>query len=271
MDRVLDRGIRLAEAAGEEAVRARDSSDAGRDRRRWPSVAFLQKGGKVGRRGAGGARRRNRCRERRRRRPWPCRCRSGARQARCALASLCSRASGAERGSATWAQRHAGLRLTAIAMPMPEPQTAIPRSASAVGKRLGQHRAKARIIDAFVAVGAEVERPHDPAREARRTSSSLSSTRHDRRRGRCAWPFLTDTRRAPPPQSSQTSRLRAREFCPSGGADGSAMGRIGGHDAHERFRAVDSLGRQPDFVAAQISTSASSARPSFRRCGAGRA
>src|SRR5690606_31002425 len=45
------------------------------------------------------------------------------------LASLCSRASLAESGSDTRAQRHAGLRLTDIAMPMPEPHSAIPRSA----------------------------------------------------------------------------------------------------------------------------------------------
>ena len=81
-DRVLDRGVGLAEAAGEEAVRHAVACVAGRGRRRWPSVAVLQVAGKVGRRGAGGARRRNRCRGRRRRRPWPCRCRSGARRAR---------------------------------------------------------------------------------------------------------------------------------------------------------------------------------------------
>ena len=39
---------------------------------------------------------------------------------------------GAESGSETRAQRQAGLRLTAIEMPMPEPQTAMPRSASPV-------------------------------------------------------------------------------------------------------------------------------------------
>ena len=44
-----------------------------------------------------------------------------------ALASLCSRASAAESGSDTSAQRSAGLRLTAIEMPMPLPQIAIRR------------------------------------------------------------------------------------------------------------------------------------------------
>ena len=72
------------------------------------------------------------------------------------LASLCSRASCADSGSATRAQRQAGLRLTAIEMPMPEPQTAMPRSASAGGERLGELAAVIGIIDAFGAVGAEV-------------------------------------------------------------------------------------------------------------------
>src|SRR3546814_2506540 len=42
------------------------------------------------------------------------------------LASLCSRANAADSGSLTSAQRHAGLRLTAIEMPMPEPHNATP-------------------------------------------------------------------------------------------------------------------------------------------------
>src|SRR5205814_9371990 len=46
------------------------------------------------------------------------------------FASLCSRASAAERGSSTRAQRQRGSRLTAMEIPMPEPQTAIPRSAA---------------------------------------------------------------------------------------------------------------------------------------------
>jgi hypothetical protein len=41
------------------------------------------------------------------------------------LASLCSRLSLAETGSLTSAQRQAGFRLTAIEMPMPEPQSAL--------------------------------------------------------------------------------------------------------------------------------------------------
>src|SRR4051794_13444791 len=48
------------------------------------------------------------------------------------LASLCSRASVAEIGSSTRAQRQCGSRFTAIEMPIPEPQTAIPRSAAPV-------------------------------------------------------------------------------------------------------------------------------------------
>ena len=49
-----------------------------------------------------------------------------------------------------------GSRLTAIEMPMPEPQTAMPRSASPRGDRLGELGAEIGIIDAFGAVGAEV-------------------------------------------------------------------------------------------------------------------
>src|SRR3954468_3717772 len=45
------------------------------------------------------------------------------------LASLCSRASRAESGSATSAQRQAGWRLAAIEMPIPEPHKATPISA----------------------------------------------------------------------------------------------------------------------------------------------
>src|SRR5690606_22200949 len=45
------------------------------------------------------------------------------------LASLCSRASFADSGSDTSAQRHAGLRLTEIEMPIPDPHSATPRSA----------------------------------------------------------------------------------------------------------------------------------------------
>src|SRR5579884_763434 len=44
------------------------------------------------------------------------------------FASLCWRASSAESGSSTRAQRHSRLRLTAIDMPMPEPHIAMPRS-----------------------------------------------------------------------------------------------------------------------------------------------
>src|SRR3546814_8982048 len=39
------------------------------------------------------------------------------------LASLCSRASFADSGSDTSAQRHAGLRLTEIEMPIPDPRS----------------------------------------------------------------------------------------------------------------------------------------------------
>ncbi len=46
-----------------------------------------------------------------------------------ALASLCWRASAAESGSDTSAQRQGGLRLAAIEMPMPDPHNATPRSA----------------------------------------------------------------------------------------------------------------------------------------------
>jgi hypothetical protein len=90
--------------------------------------------------GAGGARRRIRCRGRRRRRPWPFRCRSGARRAR-GVGVIVLAASAADSGSSTWAQRHDGLRLAAIAMPMPEPQTVIPRSArpSATPRRASRH------------------------------------------------------------------------------------------------------------------------------------
>ena len=45
------------------------------------------------------------------------------------LASLCSRASLAESGSETSAQRTAGLRLTAMEMPIPDPHSATPCSA----------------------------------------------------------------------------------------------------------------------------------------------
>src|SRR3546814_605252 len=45
------------------------------------------------------------------------------------LASLCSRASFADKGSDTSAQRQAGLRLTAIEMPTPDPHSATPRCA----------------------------------------------------------------------------------------------------------------------------------------------
>ena len=46
------------------------------------------------------------------------------------LASLCSRASIADSGSDTSAQRQAGLRFIAIEMPTPDPQSAMPWSAS---------------------------------------------------------------------------------------------------------------------------------------------
>ena len=49
-----------------------------------------------------------------------------------ALASLWLRASSADSGSATSAQRTAGLRLAAIMMPIPDPHSAIPRSAAPV-------------------------------------------------------------------------------------------------------------------------------------------
>ena len=73
-----------------------------------------------------------------------------------AFASLCPRASAADSGSATCAQRHAGLRLAAIATPIPEPHTVMPRSAwpSANASASMPH---IRIIDAFVAVGTEIE------------------------------------------------------------------------------------------------------------------
>jgi hypothetical protein len=45
------------------------------------------------------------------------------------FASLCSRARRAESGSETSAARAAGCRLTAIEMPMPDPQMATPRLA----------------------------------------------------------------------------------------------------------------------------------------------
>ena len=47
-----------------------------------------------------------------------------------ALASLCERHSRAESGSETCAQRTLGLRLAAMAMPMPEPQMVMPKGAS---------------------------------------------------------------------------------------------------------------------------------------------
>src|SRR5207248_2440578 len=46
------------------------------------------------------------------------------------FALLWRRASAAETGSETSAQRAAGLRLTAIEMPIPDPQMAMPKSAS---------------------------------------------------------------------------------------------------------------------------------------------
>ena len=86
-----------------------------------------------------------------------------------ALASLCCRASEADSGSATWAQRQAGLRLAAMATPMPGAANADPALGPAVGQRFGHQRAELRIIDAFMAMGAEVEHLvtllGEPARE----------------------------------------------------------------------------------------------------------
>ena len=187
VDRILDRGIDLAESAGEEAVRnAVDWHSRSRSAAvaisRCPVVLV-----KVDRRGAGGARRRNRCRGRPQRRPWPCRCRSAARRAR-AHWRHCARGRAAPReGRRPGRSGTARLRLTAIEMPMPEPQTAMPRSALPVRDErceLGSIFADNR---RFRDHWSQDPSPHDPARAAIGRVRPSAGSRHGRRQGQCAW------------------------------------------------------------------------------------
>ena len=73
------------------------------------------------------------------------------------VGSLCSRASAAESGSETSAQRQAGWRLTAIEMPMPEPHSATPLRRAAVGDRLGERGSHNRDNRPSGAVRPEIE------------------------------------------------------------------------------------------------------------------
>src|SRR3546814_12114184 len=71
------------------------------------------------------------------------------------LASLCSRASFADKGSDTSAQRQAGLRLTAIEMPTPDPHSATPRCALPFATQIGRESCPERESQyVYITVGA---------------------------------------------------------------------------------------------------------------------
>ncbi len=83
--------------------------------------------------------------------------RSGAGRTPTTLASLCSRESCADATSCASAARTLGLRLAAIEMPMPLPQTRTPRSTRPEAMASAHGHAKIGIVDGLGRMGSQIQ------------------------------------------------------------------------------------------------------------------